>query len=489
MTDNLVLDIKSRLLNRENIFISGPGGTGKSYLVKNTILQVCNDNKLTIAVTSTTGVSALGVGGQTVHRWSGIKLGKESAFVICKRIRENGRECRKRWTETDVLVIDEISMLGQKTFELLDAVGRNLRGCKDRPFGGLTLVVTGDFLQLPPVNDEFCFKSPTWDQLDLTYYRLTEPKRFPDINHFELLQRARVGKLSGEDIEALRSRTRAYTEYIGGGGEGRDSIKPTRIFSLKKDVEAYNLAELEKLPRPERVYKPEDIFTPKTQGDVLKPEEIADYQTYLDTIIPPLLTFRVGAQVMLTYNISVDDGLVNGSRGVVREIRPEGLVVAFRNGVEMFVPPIKTEYEDSRVKIIRAQVPFILAWGISIHKCQGATLDYAIVDIGNTIFAPGMAYVALSRVKTLDGVYISCFNSKRVYADESALEFEYLIEDMAVVAGMSGLSLTPVEKTPESETGETEDDNDEPGFCGEYHSCDYDGDNTGVDNSIEDDEP
>jgi ATP-dependent DNA helicase PIF1 len=136
--------------------------------------------------------------------------------------------------------------------------------------------------------------------------------------------------------------------------------------------------------------------------------------------------FKVGAQVMLTYNLSIEDGLVNGSRGIITFISPDSknITVLFKNGITSVIPYNLYEFEDDHVKVQRHQIPLVLAWGTSIHKSQGSTLDYAIIDLGPNIFSPGMAYVALSRVKSLDGIYISSFLNGKLYADKDALDFE-----------------------------------------------------------------
>lgn len=419
-------DIEAKLVrdvfeNKNNIFLSGSGGTGKSYLLANTIKKIGDEKGLNIALTSTTGVSAVAIGGTTIHRWSGIRLGKELPIVIANRIRKS-KECLKRWIETDILIIDEVSMLGLEIFELLDNIARKIRD-NNKPFGGIQLILSGDFLQLPPVNDEFIFKSSVWKELNIINYKLTIPRRFPDVNHFELLQRARIGKLLPEDVKNLKNRVNEYIKYIGSGGERRDEIKPTRIYSLKRDVEKHNFDELLKLQGDYITYISTDKISKKNKEVVSKSEE-KEYVEYMDTIIPRQLYFKEGAQVMLTYNLDIDMGLVNGSRGVVKSCEKDGVVVLFKNKMSVKITVNPIEFEDGNVKIIRNQIPLILAWAISIHKSQGSSLDYAIVDLGGSIFSAGMAYVALSRVRTISGVLLSNFLANKIYADGEALEFE-----------------------------------------------------------------
>lgn len=416
-TDNIHLSIIDSLFNKgRSIFLSGPGGTGKSYIIKNVIKKTAVERGIPISLTSTTGVSAIGIEGTTIHRWSGIGLGKEPYMVICSKIKSK-KEVTERWRNTRILVIDEISMMGIQTFSLLDRVAKHIRGDKN-PFGGLQLVLSGDFLQLPPVNDDFCFKSIVWNNLNMVYYKLSEPKRYPDIEHFNMLLRARSGECTNDDFKILKNRVQKYIDYIGSGGERKDIVKPTRIFSLKKDVEKYNLEQLSKIEGQEYRYECIDKITKliidskkvveqqntdsntiktidkeiedinngidtldvKDKDVELSKEELEECVVFLDSNIPKTLIFKKGAQVMLTYNIDIDNGLVNGSRGVVEKCEPDGVVVKFRNGIETMIGYNKYEFKESRLSMSRLQVPLILCWATSIHKCIAPNTLIATVN-------------------------------------------------------------------------------------------------------------
>lgn len=427
LTDEIT---KSVFVDKRNVFLSGPGGCGKSYILTNIIKPLAQQKGLNIHITSTTGISAFSIGGTTIHRWSGIKLGKENIYTIVNRILSS-KEQTKQWKNADILVIDEISMLGKKMLEVIDRVGREIRDNEYLPFGGLQVIFSGDFLQLPPVQDEFCFKSPIWDELNLRYFKLTEPKRYPDKDHFFMLQRIRLGQPSQEDIKKLKQRVSAYVDYIGKGSERSDIIKPTRLVSLKKDVEKYNLIELDKLEGEEVCFEATDRIILKNNKDSkkqLSEKEKKECSDFLDTVIPYRLHFKPGAQVMLTYNLDVDTGLVNGSRGVVVSIVDTNVNVKFRNGQVVPITYNMYEMDDVKMKMIRYQIPLTLSWACSIHKSQGSTLDYAIMDLGTSIFSPGMAYVALSRVKTLEGLFLSSFFPKKIYSDTESLQFEQQID-------------------------------------------------------------
>lgn len=435
LTDyKLVNKLIDLVLNKKrNILLYGPGGVGKSYLLTKNLKQEIERREQDISFTSTTGVSALAIGGSTIYRWSGIKLGKESIMTICNRIR-NVKDCYKRWTQSGILVIDEISMLGVKIFEVLDLVGKNICD-NDLPFGGKQLILSGDFLQLPPVCDNHSFNSEIWTDLDLRIIRMTTPKRYPDVDHFNLLMRIRVGEHTKDDIKKLYSRVTAYIDYVKNGSGKNEMIKPTRIYSLKMDVEKFNLEELSKLPGEVIVYNAVDKFITKKEVndgkeiknkscDKMSGKDIMNYTEYLNSVITRQLYFKPGAQVMLTVNLSVEKGLVNGSRGIIISCEINCIVCLFKNGDVVRIYQHEYSFEEGKIKMIRYQIPLILAWSISTHKVQGASLDYAIIDIGPKVFAPGMAYVSLSRVRTLNGILICSFDPKSLVADPDVLEYE-----------------------------------------------------------------
>ncbi len=364
---------------KRNILLSSPGGCGKSWLIINIIKKEAEQRGLSISLTSTTGVSALSIGGTTINRWGSIKLGKESIMTICTRIKNN-KETLKRWNECKILVIDEISMMGVKTFELLDNVGRNI--CESNlPFGGKQLILSGDFLQLPPIGDSFIFKSEIWDTFNFRFFRLTTPKRYPDIDHFNMLMNMRLGNTSKDDTKKMYGRVDAYIDYIRKGLEKKEKIKPTRIYSLKKDVETFNLDELSKLEGKTIVYNSIDKFSKKLsekeklidknerKKDNISGKDVMDCTEFLDTVVNRQILLKPGAQIMLTYNLAIDIGLVNGSRGVVLSCDQDSINVLFKNGITTRIGYNKYEFDDGKILMVRYQLPIILAWATSIHKC------------------------------------------------------------------------------------------------------------------------
>ena len=255
--------------NGENIILSGSGGTGKTFSLRK-IAEYLTKQSKTIACTATTGVAAINlnvpeykISGSTLHSWAGVGLAQGEAKKLHAKVHHDQR-ASKRWLYTDVLIIDEVSMLGADFIDKLDYIGRGIRSNKDKPFGGIQLILSGDFLQLPPVNEEWCFKSFVWKELDLVPFIFDKPYRYEDLDYFKLLLRVREGKQTPEDIGKLRARTRSYDKLLKALKEieGSNVIKPTILYSKRVDVDYYNEQELDKLPGNEIEYVADDKFTP-----------------------------------------------------------------------------------------------------------------------------------------------------------------------------------------------------------------------------------
>jgi len=406
-------EIENAFLEGKNVYISGVGGTGKSFLLKNLYNKNKNDGQSYL--TSTTGISSYNIGGRTIHSWAGFICPSnmtDGDAVIKKILNIIKKDSRisKRIKNTKCLFIDEISMLGATYFTLLDIITRNLLN-PDLVFGGIQIICTGDMLQLPPVKDLFPFQSDIWDDLKFKYFNLTICHRFNDEEYIELLKRARQGKLNKNDKDLLKSRIKPPS------GE----ITPTILLSKNIDVDTINKTELEKLVGDCTIFKSVDqVLSLKgnpISGDIppeIETEIHGDKLTYL----------KVGAQVMLTINIDIDSGLFNGSRGIVKEILPEEIKVKFMNGVETQIPLHIFTIETDFCTYTRKTFPLKLCWAISQHKSQGLTLDCIYIDIGHNIFCAGQAYVALSRCRNLNSLFIKSFVPEKIYADKLALKFE-----------------------------------------------------------------
>lgn len=380
--------------------------------------------------TATTGVAAIGINvpeygiqARTLHSWSGIGMPSSDRSWDFISVVEKKPKAVKRWLNTFLLIIDEISMLGKNLYDALSEVGKAIRKSK-KPFGGIILLLSGDFLQLPPVKDEWCFLSKEWDKLDAVIFEFDEPKRYDDLSYFQLLLRIRKGEHTQKDVDVLCARMRAYKKFKELEKTANSvRVQPTILFPKRVDVDGYNKKELMKLEAKAVVYKCVDTFQ-KRIGRKYSDEYSdipADYTKLLDDAIPQEITLKVGAQVMLKYNLDVASGLANGSRAVILDTFADGVYVKFLNGTKMLVNPAPWEVSDKEGKGIRTQIPFVCAWALTVHKSQGSTLDYAICDL-SSVFCPAQSYVSLSRVKNLKGLLIQSFDPEKIICDKKALE-------------------------------------------------------------------
>lgn len=399
------------ILSGKSVFLTGSGGTGKSFLIKKIVDDFTSLGKK-VAVTALTGCAALllGSNAKTIHSWAGIGLGRDPAKKIVSDIRKfpYKRKVLMRWLLTHILIIDEVSMMTPELFALLNEVGQLLRR-SIRPFGGVQVVLVGDFFQLPPVVKEgsgqsFIFESPLWKEMDLSVCQLKEIVRQKDVEFHKILEEARFGTLSKESIAILKNRQKVEWRTL--------KIRPTLLFSRRAEVEMINKSNLKALTGKSYIYNVETLFGPTLEKGlspqseqvkfaIAKLDKEAPYQTNLE--------LKEGAQVMLLYNMDQEAGLVNGSRGVVEgftSTTPPIPLVLFK-GQSRAIPIEPYGWKSDEVEgVIRSQIPLILAYANTIHKMQGATLDCALIDVGPSTFEVGQAYVALSRVKDLESLYI-----------------------------------------------------------------------------------
>lgn len=434
-----------------NLFITGPGGTGKSYLIK-TIKRDLVERNINHGVCALTGCAAvlLNCLARTIHSWSGIGLCQGEVHEIVDRATRN-RKTIQNWKMARVLIIDEVSMMSQKMMEVLDNIGRFIRKSSE-PFGGIQVIFIGDFYQLPPVGkrDEpetvrFCFESPIWKTTfsPKSHILLKTIFRHKDSKFVQILDEVRKGVITPESVKLLESRMSAQYDPAEHNG-----IVPTKLFPRNADAERINNSMYAKLTDEEHVYDssrhmrlstyvetgqaiPPEILM---RCDFLKPEEV-DQQLDLfeeNNKLMKKLCLKKGAIVMCLANLDTDAGICNGSLGIVTDfishndgknlitnIAPR---VKFLNGVEMLIPPKIYQHGDyPRLGI--QQVPLRLAWAFTIHKSQGVTLDLAQIDLGSNIFEYGQSYVGLSRMRSLDGLYLTGFNPNKIKTNPIVAEF------------------------------------------------------------------
>ena len=425
-----------------NLFITGPGGTGKSHLIK-TIRQHLEQRSVKYAVCALTGCAAvlLNCFAKTIHSWSGIGLCQGEVHEIVDKAAKN-RKANTNWKSTRVLIVDEVSMMSQKMFEVLDRIGQVIRKNPLRPFGGIQVIFIGDFYQLPPVGkrDEpettrFCFESARWSATFPadSHIALKTMFRHKNPEFIKVLDEVRQGVLTPESAALLHARILEPTEC--------DGIVPTKLFPRNADAERVNDTMYAKLADVEHVYESKRLTRLSTytetgtpiptelivRTEALSPDEMKQQLDLLEenSKIVSKLRLKKGAVVMCLANLDTDSGICNGSQGIIVDFVGGTTVVPvvkFLNGITMPIPAKVYQHGDyPRLGI--EQVPLRLAWAFTIHKSQGVTLDLAQMDLGSNVFEYGQSYVGLSRIRTLDGLYLSGFNPQKIKTNPRVAAF------------------------------------------------------------------
>lgn len=406
--------------NGKNIFLTGPGGSGKSHVINLFVKYFKNEkenDENKIYVTSSTGLSSLLINGITIHQYSGIGTGDKDVEYYIKNIKKK-KVVRERWKNTRVLIIDEISMINNELFKKLDIIGQNIRNDRN-PFGGIQIILSGDFLQLPPVkSNNFCFETFTWDITIEEKIYLDKIIRQDNIEFQNVLNKIRVGKVDDEVKNMLN-------QCLNRKLDNNDGIIPTLLFSKKDMVKEYNDENLNKLinknlENETNEYYSEYIFNSKVEESVKD-----EYKTLINKQynIEDKIILTKFSQVMLNIN-NMDEGLSNGSRGIIIGFSDnKNPIVNFLNGKILEIKKKEYKLEDNKDYVIKKQIPLIHAWAITIHKAQGMSLEYIKTDIGNTIFEYGQAYVVLSRIKNLEGLSLINIDYSKIKANPKVIKF------------------------------------------------------------------
>lgn len=404
----------------ESFFLTGDAGTGKTELIK---AMVEYSSKRKVAVTATTGIAAVSIGGRTIHSF--LKIFPDDVNLTKEEIAT--RNAKNTWyvkyvQKHTTLIIDEVSMLDVDLFEKADWVLKvYMRNPK--AFGGLQVILAGDFFQLPPVykahgRPRFIFQLPLFYDVCTTRHELLTVFRQDDVAFVALLRRMRRNIMTENDHAVLESRLHADISI--------DGIQPTKLFSRNIDVDSVNAGALGALDGDVKEY------VSKSEVNALqdfKKDALERVQSKFDKDFSVgTLSLKVGAQVLLTYNVDVSSGLCNGSRGVVLEV-DEVPKVRFlthtRKTVDLDVEPIRFSRtdRDAGMEIFAWMIPLRLAWATTIHKSQGLSLDCVEVCMDSSLFEEGQAYVAISRARSLSGLSLSKYTRDVVRANASVKEF------------------------------------------------------------------
>eukprot|EP00758_Cryptobia_borreli_P006484 Tbor_TRINITY_DN5160_c0_g1::TRINITY_DN5160_c0_g1_i1::g.26354::m.26354/K15255/PIF1; ATP-dependent DNA helicase PIF1 len=399
-----------------SVFVTGGAGTGKSEWMKHVLSKY--PNREATVVTAATGVAARLIGGSTVHSFAGIGLGQGTLDEILARVRSRP-EVVHSWTKCRMWLIDEIGMISKSTFELLDKVARAMKKKPKEAFGGIQMILVGDFMQLPPISrgsssgtePEFCFLAPCWQALELITIEFRQDFRHATDREFS---RAMNDVRCGEITE----RTRALLEAsLDRELDLQFGIVPTHIMSLTRDVDKFNEEKMKELISDEfQRYTAEDFTT------------VPSLNLNNETSFPEVLHLKVDAQVVLLSRIASSD-LQNGDRGVVigflAQQRGQPMpLIRFETGEERVISPVKTEVMGRGVVIAtRTQVPICLAWALTVHRVQGMTLPNIVVRLDNSFFEYGQVYVALSRVRRAEDLKLTKCDLSGIKASKTAVNF------------------------------------------------------------------
>lgn len=442
-----------------NLLVSGSGGTGKSLLIENMVKYLHFMDEKKFQVTGLTGccsvllsnniqINGKNLSVKTLNSWAGIRLCKGPNECIIQNVIKNNFLLR-RWRSIKVLIVDEVSMLNAKMFSVLEEIARKSRK-NTAPFGGIQVIFLGDHLQLPPVPDftdtetmKFCFEAEQWYST------------FPIQNHIELktifrqkdpicreiLNEVRIGELSQKNKEILQAQVgKIYNP------DEHNGIIPIELFATRNQVSNINKAKYDEVFGEERIFvskistncqvhiennKPISLVE-NVKCHSLTPQSLKIEIQNITTSVPveERIYLKIGVPVMVLVNLDVENAICNGTLGIVSRIDKKiGIlgeysvpIVRFRDGSERVIEPYIWQNEDYPTITI-TQIPLTLSYASSIHKQQGASIECARMNLGYSIFEDSQIYVALSRVTSLEGLYLDSFHAHKISVNKKAKEF------------------------------------------------------------------
>jgi len=402
----------------ENVFLTGSAGAGKTYTL-NQYINYLKARKVPVAITASTGIAATHMNGMTIHTWAGIGIKDTLSDDDLKRMKER-KYLKEHLENAQVLIIDEISMLHAKQLNLVNQVLKYFKESDDA-FGGIQVIAAGDFFQLPPVGknseqnrDKFCFMSNAWVEAKFRVCYLTEQHRQDDSALNDILNAIRAQNIQQQHIQALND---TRHQDIG------DTF--TRLYTHNMDVDSINFQHLNAIEGTDHQ------FVAVTDGNEKLIETLKS-----SVRAPDELTLKKHAKVMFVKN-NFDMGYINGSLGEVIGFEEDdelGMLpkVKMTDGTVLLVAPETWSVDNEGGKTIASlqQVPLRLAWAITIHKSQGMTLEAAEINLSHT-FEKGQGYVALSRLKSINGLRLLGFNEQALELDSLAIKADRRFQELS----------------------------------------------------------
>ena len=409
----------SILKSGKNVFLTGSAGTGKTYTL-NAYIQWLKEHKVPVAITASTGIAATHMNGTTIHSWSGIGIKNTLTHSDLKSM-QGKQYLTKNISKTHVLIIDEISMLHRNQLDMINQALKYLRNSA-QPFGGMQVVFAGDFFQLPPVSKEpipsrekFAFMSKAWVEATPVVCYLTEQYRQTKNELNTILNQIRGNEIDESGVQLLQE-TR-FNEH---------TIEPTKLYSHNADVDAMNEKELGELEEEKW-----EFFATKKGNQKMMESFVKSL------IVQDKLILKKGAKVMFLKN-NHERAIMNGTLGVVIDFKkdvdengPLPLVQLMDKRKILAKPDIWSINNEKGTPLVSfEQVPLRLAWAITVHKSQGMTLEAAEIDLSKA-FEPGQGYVALSRLKDLEGLKLLGINRMAIEVDALALKADQRFQELS----------------------------------------------------------
>lgn len=389
------LEALSIVEKNENLFLTGSAGTGKSYTI-NRIVSYLEDNDIKYGLTALTGCAASLINGQTLHSYLSLGINK-SLKEIYEDLNSKYIVKLRSLKLLKTLIIDEVSMMSNELFELIDGLFKMIKS-NILPLGGIQIIMVGDFYQLPPIKNNYCFSSPIWDNLNMNIVILTDLiRQKDDLVLQEILEEMRTGKISDKSYKILENLKDTKFD---------NDIKPTKLFPLNTNVDKINDYEFNKLVK-------------------LNNNKIKDYKAYSkyknENIESYNICLTLNAQIMVIRNIAVENHLVNGTRGIVVGLLDTTVIIKDINGIIHHINYWTDINKNSKNNI--SFMPLKLAYAISIHKSQGSSINCLELDLGDDIFVSGQTYTALSRATNINNIKIINIDKSSFFVNKKIINF------------------------------------------------------------------